>query len=186
MLFINAQAPEESKIAFGSGRCPPGNPLVRSEIYVMDEDGNNQRRLTQNPAIEGSPAPGPSLRIAFSSRRDGNDEIDVMDADGNNQRRLTNNPVFDRTPAWFSTANTISLKCLCIDRVNQVKKFAWSGTRSLFSVQSRRGKMPRLRVSGRYIYDIICTVIHEKWYKYPVSPAGKLRATWGWLKQKSK
>ncbi len=40
--------------------------------------------------------------------------------------------------------NTISLKCLCIDRVNQVKKFAWSGTRSLTSAQNRRGKMPRL------------------------------------------
>ena len=145
VLFINVQAPEVSKIAFGSGLRHPGNPLVRSEIYVMDEDGNNQRRLTQNPAIEGSPAPGPSLRIAFSSRRDWNDEIYVMDADGNNQRRLTNNPVFDKTPAWFSTANTISLKCLCIDRVNQVKKFAWSGTRSLVSVQIRRGKMPRLR-----------------------------------------
>ena len=102
VLFINAQASEESKIAFGAGRGPPRNPLVRSEIYVTTPLGNNQRRLT-------------------------------------------NNPVFDRTPAWFSTANTISLKCLCIDRVNQVKKFAWSGTRSLVSVQIRRGKMPRLR-----------------------------------------
>ena len=47
---------EVSKIAFGPGLRHPGNPLVRSEIYVMDEDGNNQRRLTNNPVFDRTPA----------------------------------------------------------------------------------------------------------------------------------
>ncbi len=40
----------------------------------------------------------------------------------------------------YRHCNTISLKCLCIECVNQVKKLAWSGTRSLVSAHSRRGK----------------------------------------------
>lgn len=43
-------------IAFGSGGRHPGNPPVRSEIYVMDADGNNQRRLTNNPVFGRTPA----------------------------------------------------------------------------------------------------------------------------------
>jgi hypothetical protein len=33
-----------------------------------------------------------SLKIAFESDRDGNEEIYVMNRDGTNQKRLTNNP----------------------------------------------------------------------------------------------
>ena len=77
--------------------------------------------------------------------------------------------------------NTISLKCLCIDCVNQVKKLAWSGTRSLVSAHSRRGKgisialvihslftrlIPVYGVSERYSKDIICTIIQAKWYNF--------------------
>ena len=68
VLFVNAQAPEESKIAFGSGRCHPGNPLVRSEIYGMDEDGNNQLNITDNPANDRNPSWSPDGQsIAFGN-----------------------------------------------------------------------------------------------------------------------
>ena len=66
-------------------------------------------------------------QIAFASDRDGNREIYVMDADGKNQRRLTKNPAADLFPDWFDPA-----------------------------------------------------------FAYAVSPAGKLGATWGWVKQTSK
>ena len=70
---------------------------------------------------------------------------------------------------------TISLKCKCIDYVDQVKKLAWSGIRRLVSAQSRRGKEisiallvqsldPAYGESERYNSDIICTIIQAEWY----------------------
>ena len=45
-----AQAPQQAQIAFGSDRDGNG------EIYVMDADGNNQRNLTNNPAVDSGPS----------------------------------------------------------------------------------------------------------------------------------
>jgi Tol biopolymer transport system component len=83
------------KIAFVSNR--DGN----NEIYVMDADGSNQTRLTNNPADDSSPAWSPDgARIVFTSNRDGNLEIYAMNADGSNQTRLTNNSADDVSPDW--------------------------------------------------------------------------------------
>ena len=83
------------QIAFFSAR--DGN----SEIYVMDADGKNQRRLTNHPATDFSPSWSPDgQKIAFSSYRNGgNIQIYVMDSDGQNPIRLTDG-VNDRNPAW--------------------------------------------------------------------------------------
>ncbi len=83
------------QIAFFSNRDGNG------EIYVMDADGKNLRRLTNNPAADEWPSWSPEgKQIAFTSNRDGNGEIYVMDADGTDIRRLTNNPAYDWFPVW--------------------------------------------------------------------------------------
>jgi hypothetical protein len=41
-----------------------------------------------------------TVRIAFSSSRDGNAEIDAMNRDGTGQNRQTVNTTFDGHPAW--------------------------------------------------------------------------------------
>lgn len=91
------------EVAFTSER--DGNP----EIYVVNADGSNPRRLTDNPALDGSPAWSPGGgQIAFFSTRDGNAEIYVMNADGSNQHRLTDNPAPDSYPAWSPDGTRIA------------------------------------------------------------------------------
>ena len=83
------------KIAFSSNRN--GN----DDIYVMNADGSDQTRLTDNPANDFFPAWSPDgTRIAFSSNRDGDFETYVMNADGSDQANLTNNPANDLFSAW--------------------------------------------------------------------------------------
>ena len=99
MVYVDAQA----QIAFVSQR--DGNP----EIYVMDDNGKNQQRLTNNRDDDWSPSWSPDgKRIAFASQRDGNSEIYVMDADGGNQLNLTNNPNEDKYPSWSPNGERIA------------------------------------------------------------------------------
>ena len=86
----------EGKIAFSS--YPDGGS---GEIYVMNADGSNQTRLTNNSAWDVEPCFSPDgTKIAFVSDRDGNSEIYVMNAAGSNQTNITNNPALDRSPSW--------------------------------------------------------------------------------------
>ena len=83
--------------------------LVNLEIYVMDADGGNEQRLTENRAWDRFPSWSPDgERIAFMSQSDGNLEIYVMDADGGNQKNLTNNRNGDGDPAWFNSPFSVS------------------------------------------------------------------------------
>ena len=94
----NGYASRRTKIAFTSIR--DGN----TEIYVMDGDGRNQRRVTVNPALDRLPAWSPDgKKIAFVSNRN-NENIDhrqiwVIDADGKNPIRLTDGWM-DTYPDW--------------------------------------------------------------------------------------
>ena len=79
------------------------------EIYVMDADGGNEQRLTENGVYEGQPSWSPDgERIVFSSFRDGNAEIYMMDADGGNPQNLTNNHHADYGSAWFGSAFSVA------------------------------------------------------------------------------
>ena len=107
MVVVDTQA----QIAFTSDR--DGN----DEIYVMDANGKNLRRLTNNRHADGSPSWSPDgKRIVFTSHRDEHahikhgwptSEIYVMDADGGNQQRLTENHVHDLTPVWSPDSERI-------------------------------------------------------------------------------
>jgi Tol biopolymer transport system component len=84
------------------------------EIYVIEPDGSNERRLTHSGEGKGSRIPFWSpdgSRIAFASDRDGErgkNSIYVMNADGSNVQRLTDHGGGDYTPTWSPDAQRIA------------------------------------------------------------------------------
>ena len=96
---VFAQTPPlraNGKIAFTSDR--DGN----QEIYVMNNDGTGQVRLTNNPGADSFPAFSPDgRRIAFVSQNtSGAFAIKLMNADGTNQTELTPITYFSSQSPW--------------------------------------------------------------------------------------
>jgi Tol biopolymer transport system component len=89
-------SPDGARIVYSSNRDG-----CNEEIYVMNTDGTNPVRLTQNAARDFCPCWSPDgSRIVFSSNRDGDYEIYAMNADGTNPTRLTDQEGDDLCPAW--------------------------------------------------------------------------------------
>ena len=86
--FLPVWSPDGTKIAFQSNRDG------HAEVYVMNRDGSGIRRITNNPANDGTPTWSPTgKQIAFTSDRSGAPQIYVVDADGLNLRMLTHESV---------------------------------------------------------------------------------------------
>ncbi len=91
-----AFSPDGSKIAFVTNR--DGN----DEIYVMDADGSNLQRVTDDDAPDEWPSWSPDgTWIVFASQHDESFEIRIMHPDGSGLKKLTDNATGNNTkPAW--------------------------------------------------------------------------------------
>ncbi len=81
-----------------------------NEIYTMNADGGNQKRLTFNEITEITPRWSPDrTKIVFSRRETSADlyQIWTMNADGSGQTRLTNSPTVDQNPIWKPDSSKI-------------------------------------------------------------------------------
>jgi Tol biopolymer transport system component len=88
-------SPDGSRIAFGSKRDD------NNDVYVMNADGTDPIRLTDDPAPDGEPAWSPDgSTIAFTSERDDERRIFLMNSDGSNQRRVGAGPGSEYAPRW--------------------------------------------------------------------------------------
>jgi Tol biopolymer transport system component len=94
---------ENGRIAFVSDR--DGD----EEIYSMNPDGSDVRKLTDNAANDSGPAvSADGRRIVFTSYRDDSyGDIYLMNADGSRVRRLTKRPTEDFDPSFSPDGNTI-------------------------------------------------------------------------------
>jgi TolB protein len=109
----NANFALQSTVAFVSTQDDPlANPLLASEVYLMDGDGTNMRRVTFNADGDGFPSLSPDgKKIVFDSNRlraDGEplntSDLFVMESDGSDQRHL----VRGSSGAWSPDSKNVA------------------------------------------------------------------------------
>ena len=106
--------PGDERLFFASSSahdsaCPPRPdpskgyvwPLDRYDIYTVNRDGTNMKRLTHYDVYTAEGVLSPDgKRIVFTSLKDGDLDIYTMNTDGSDVRRLTNTPGYDGGPWW--------------------------------------------------------------------------------------
>ena len=109
-----AWSPDGTLIAFESNRHQPPatgtrTPLAQYEIYVMNQDGSNMRRLTSSQPLEAVRNPtwspdGKQIAYEFHTYStdliSGFSTIKVMNVDGSNAFSIPNLPIGARFPRW--------------------------------------------------------------------------------------
>ncbi|MDO8617059.1 MAG: hypothetical protein Q7T33_15220 [Dehalococcoidia bacterium] len=90
-----ALSPDASRIAFTANQ--DGN----DEIYVMNADGRDLQRVTEDDGYDEWPTWSPDGKwIAFYSDRDGDFEVYIVRPDGSGLKKLTDNTAADTNSAW--------------------------------------------------------------------------------------
>jgi Tol biopolymer transport system component len=104
--FQNVQpalSPDRTTIAFSSNR--DGD----FDLYLMDADGQNIRRLTTQPGADGDPAWSPDgTRLLYTGTRNGASQIFLISREGGTPQQLTSLGGGNFSPAFSPDGKTIA------------------------------------------------------------------------------
>ena len=161
--WLAAWSPDGARLCFTSTKDQSGN----SELYVVNRDGSNLRRLTNNPAIDSTPTWSPTgNQIAFTSDRAGAPQIYIIDVDGLNIQKLTSESYCDRptwSPAPFNeiayearTGSGYDIKVMNVAtrEVRQLTTGQGSNESPAFSPNGRHLAFSSTRTGKRQIYTV--------------------------------
>lgn len=96
-------SPDGSKISYTATQNK------NSDIYIMNSDGLELKRLTNDPASDAYVSWSPNgKKILFGSNRSGKFAVYLMNLDGSNLKRLTNDSADCAFPAWSPNGKKIA------------------------------------------------------------------------------
>jgi Tol biopolymer transport system component len=158
-------SPNGKKIMYNSNMNGTG------QIYVMDPDGSDKRKLTEWKVLESGAQWSPSGdRIAFMAARDKNTQVYIFNADGSNPVQVAKVETNLSQPIWSPDGNYIvsqsigGLKSLNYLRTNLVEgknEFILSGnnivsfcgwTKTMDKIIYKRTSVSAPMVSTSFIY----------------------------------
>ena len=132
-------SPDGKRIAFASDRGGSGKP----QIYVMDADGSNQKRITFGDGNYQTPVWSPrGDLIAFTRQYQGRFYIGVVRTDGTGERLLTES-FLDDGPTWAPNG-----RVLMFYRQTPTNRDGSGGDTSLWSVDLTGRNLRRVRTPG--------------------------------------
>ena len=191
---IDAQpswSPDGRQIVFASNRRRFFEEYASGkDIYVMNADGSDVRRLTGRHGApdwesDTNPCWSPDgKRIVFTSFREdailagGNNDIYVMDADGNNQQNIRPSLARDMYPCWSSDGAQIVFASV-VSSIPGVKPTPGASYIDIYVMNSDGSGVKRLTEHPFYASS-------PRWFGpklvVSVSRQGKLPSIWGRLK----
>jgi dipeptidyl aminopeptidase/acylaminoacyl peptidase len=102
-------SPDGARIAYVVIQADLGRSVYDSDLWIVDADGKNDRRLTFANGVDFRPRWSPDgTRIAFLSDRGGRNAIYVIDPRGGEARALTSEPTPIRDFEWSPDGKQIA------------------------------------------------------------------------------
>jgi Tol biopolymer transport system component len=143
-----ALSPDRTTVAFSSNRSG-----ANYDIYLMDADGRNLRRLTSSSGNEGEPAWTPDgKRIVHTVTTGATTHIASISVDGSETRQLTMGPSRNQSPIVSADGRTIAF-ISTRDGNQEVYTMALDGSgQRRITKNPARESSPRFFPTGELLY----------------------------------